>query len=130
MEKRIFDNLPFNHEISIDDWNKLINTKLKKYFSNEMVFEKNKEILRTEIINYIKFCTKPEYLKLFDWTFNLYKDCLNIDKQKIIKVLADSFNEISNTDMKWMINFLTQPDYKKFSDRDKISYYFKVIDRY
>ncbi|WP_174761914.1 hypothetical protein [Adhaeribacter aerolatus] len=30
--------------------------------------------------------------------------------------------------MKWMTNVLTQPDEKEFSERDKISYYFKVID--
>jgi hypothetical protein len=30
--------------------------------------------------------------------------------------------------MKWMTNVLTQPDYQQFSERDKVSYYFKVID--
>jgi hypothetical protein len=30
--------------------------------------------------------------------------------------------------MKWMTNVLTQPDYQQFSERDKISYYFKIID--
>ncbi|GGK82793.1 hypothetical protein ACD591_11440 [Rufibacter glacialis] len=125
---KIYEDLHFPSDFSVEDWNALIKLKLLKYFSDESIFEKNKEILRTEIINYIRFCTKPEYFALFEWTFNIYKDCINSDKQRIIKVLADSFDEISNTDMKWMTNVLTQPEEKEFSERDKISYYFKVID--
>ena len=125
---KIYEDLHFSSDFSVEDWNALLKLKLGKYFSHEAVFEKNKELLRTEIINYIKFCTKPEYFKLFEWTFDLYKECINVDKQRIIKVLADSFDDISNTDMKWIINVLTQPDHKNFSERDKINYYFKVID--
>lgn len=47
---------------------------------------------------------------------------------KTIRILADLFDDISNTDMKWMTNVLTQPDVSSFSERDKISYYFKIID--
>lgn len=125
---KIYEDLHFSSDFTVEDWNLLLKLKLVKYFSNESILEKNKEILRTEIVNYIRFCTKPEYFKLFEWTFDLYKDCIGSDKQRIIKVLAKSFNEISITDMKWMTNVLTQPDEKEFSERDKISYYFKVID--
>ncbi|AYD47394.1 hypothetical protein [Arachidicoccus soli] len=125
---KIYEDLHFTTDFSVEDWNALLKLKLGKYFLNESILEKNKEILRTEIINYIRFCSKPEYLKLFEWTFNLYKDCIVSDKQRVIKVLADSFDDISNTDMKWMTNVLTQPDEKEFSERDKIAYYFKVID--
>jgi hypothetical protein len=125
---KIYEDLHFTSDFSVEDWNALIKLKLGKYFPDETILEKNKEILRTEIINYIRFCTKPEYFKLFEWTFDLYKECIDSDKPRIIKVLADSFNDISNTDMKWMTNVLTQPDEKEFSERDKISYYFKVID--
>lgn len=124
---KIYKDLHFSSDFSAEDWNALLKLKLGKYFSDESVLEKNKEILRTEIINYIRFCNKPEYFKLFEWTFDLYKDCIGSDKQRIIKVLADSFNDISNTDMKWMTNVLTQPDEKDFSERDKIRYYFNVI---
>lgn len=125
---KIYEDLHFTTDFSVEDWNALLKLKLGKYFLNESILEKNKEILRTEIINYIRFCTKPEYFKLFEWTFDLYKDCIVSDKQKIIKVLADAFEDISNTDMKWMTSVLTQPDEKEFSERDKITYYFKVID--
>jgi len=125
---KIYENLHFSSDFSVEDWNVLLKQKLGKYFSDESILEKNKEILRTEIVNYIPLCTKPEYFKLFEWTFDLYKNCIGSDKQRIIKVLADSFDDISNTDMKWMTNVLTQPDENEFSERDKISYYFKVID--
>ena len=125
---KIYEDLHFSSEFSVEDWNVLIKLKLGKYFSDESIFEKNKEILRTEMVNYIRFCAKPEYFKLFEWTFNFYKDCINSDKQQIVKILADSFDETSNTDMKWMTNVMTKPNEKDFSERDKIYYYFKVID--
>jgi len=125
---KIYEDLGFSTEFSVEDWNALIKLKLRKYFTEDSVFEENKEILRTEIINYIKFCTQEEYFKLFEWTFDLFKDCILLDRQKSIKILADSFDDISNTDMRWMTNFLIQPDSSNFSERDKISYYFKAID--
>ncbi|WP_411897388.1 hypothetical protein [Elizabethkingia occulta] len=125
---KIYEYLGFSTEFSVEDWNALIKLKLGKYFTEDLVFEENKEILRTEIINYIKFCTQEEYFKLFEWTFDLFKDCILLDRQKSIKILADSFDDISNTDMRWMTNFLIQPDSSNFSERDKISYYFKAID--
>ncbi|EHO06998.1 hypothetical protein HMPREF9714_02849 [Myroides odoratimimus CCUG 12901] len=125
---KIYKDLEFSTEFSVEDWNALIKLKLGKYFTDDSVFEENKEILRTEIINYIKFCTKEEYFKLFEWTFDISKDCILLNRQKSIKILADSFEDISNTDMKWMTNVLIQPDSSDFSERDKISYYFKAID--
>lgn len=125
---KIYQELDFSTEFSVEDWNALIKLKLGKYFNSDHIFEKNKELLRTEIINYIRFSEKPEYFSLFEWTFNLYKDCLSIDKEQTIKIIAASFNVTSNTDMVWISNVLTQPDSTTFSERDKISYYFKIID--
>lgn len=125
---KIYEDLKFSADYSVEDWNDLIKLKLGKYFISDTVFEKNKEVLRTELINYIGISEKPVYFKLFEWTYDLYADCFKIDKQKTIKIFSDSFQDISNTDMKWMTSVLTQPDYEQFSERDKISYYFKVID--
>ncbi len=125
---KIYEDLEFSADYSVEDWSDLINLKLGKYFINDTIFEENKEVLRTELINYIGISEKPLYFKLFEWTYGLYADCISIDKQKTIKIFSDSFQDISNTDMKWMTNVLTQPDYQQFSERDKISYYFKVID--
>jgi len=120
--------MKFTADFSVEDWNDLIKLKLEKYFISNTLFEKNKEVLRTELINYIVISEKPHYFKLFEWTYELYTDCIKIDKQKTIKIISESFQDISNTDMKWMTNVLTQPDYQQFSERDKISYYFKIID--
>lgn len=125
---KIYEDLDFSTDFSVEDWNALIKLKLSKYFISDTIFEKNKELLRTEIINYIRFSEKPEFFRLFEWTFDLYKECLSIDKEQTIKIIADSFNVVSNTDMKWMTNVLIQPDTSTFSERDKISYYFKIID--
>lgn len=82
---KIYEYLGFSTEFSVEDWNALIKLKLGKYFTEDLVFEENKEILRTEIINYIKFCTQEEYFKLFEWTFDLFKDCILLDRQKALK---------------------------------------------
>jgi len=125
---KIYEDLEFPADYSVEDWNDLIKLKLGKYFISDAVFEKNKEVLRTDLINYIGISEKPEYFRLFEWTYDLCADCFKLDKQKTIKIFSDSFQDISNTDMKWMTSVLTQPDYEQFSERDKISYYFKVID--
>jgi hypothetical protein len=120
--------LKFSSDFSVKDWNLLIKFKLGKYFISDEVFERNKEVLRTELINYIGLSIEPEYFELFEWTFNLCSDCIKIDKEKTIEIISSSFQNISNTDMKWMTTVLTQPEHQQFSERDKISYYFKVID--
>lgn len=125
---KIFSNLNFSSEFSVKDWDALIKLKLGKYFNDDLIFQKNKELLRTEIINYLRFCSNHKYLKLFERTLDLYNECIKIEKQKIIKIIADSFHFTSNTDLQWMTNVITQPDSEGFSDRDKVSYYFKVIN--
>jgi hypothetical protein len=125
---KIYEHIKFSNDFSVEDWNSLTKLKLGKYFHEESVFNKNKELLRTELINYIMFCEKSDYLKLFEWSFDLCKECIDIDKEKTIKIFADNFIEISETDMRWMANVLTQPEYELFLERDKISYYFKVLD--
>ncbi|WP_282019048.1 hypothetical protein [Salegentibacter mishustinae] len=80
---KIYEDLDFSPEFSVEDWNSLIELKLTKYFENESVFKENKEILRTEVVNYIRISIKPEYLNLFDWTFDKYIDCLKKDRKKL-----------------------------------------------
>ena len=76
---------------------KFVNKKLGagilfgKYFISDTNFERNKEVLRTELINYIRISEKPVYFKLFEWTYNLYADCIKINKEKTIKIFSDSF---------------------------------------
>lgn len=124
----LYKHLKFTTDFSVDDWNDLISIKFRPYFRNDKIFNSNKEVLRTEIINYVKFSEKPVLLNLFDWTFLIFKECIERDEKLAIKQLSDSFYEISDTDLKWMTNAIIQPNHTDFSERDKISYYFKVID--
>lgn len=124
----LYKHLKFTNDFSVDDWNALISLKFRRYFRNDDIFNSNKELLRTEIINYIQFAKKINLLKLFDWTFLVFKECFERDEILSIKQLSDSFYEISETDLRWMTNVIIQPDPIDFSERDKISYYFKVID--
>lgn len=124
----LYKHLKFTTDFSVDDWNELICKKFRPYFRNDKIFNSNKEVLRTEIINYVKFSENPVLLNLFDWTFLIFKECFERDEQLAIKQLSDSFYEISGTDLKWMTNAIIQPNPTDFSERDKISYYFKVID--
>jgi len=124
----LYKHLKFTNDFSVDDWNDLISIKFRPYFRNDNIFNSNKEVLRTEIINYIKFSEKPDLLNLFDWTFLVFKECFERDEKLAIEQLSDSFYEISDTDLKWMTNAIIQPNPTDFSERDKISYYFKVID--
>lgn len=124
----IYQNLRYSDEFNVEDWNALIRLKFRKYFSSEESFNDNKELLRIEIINYIQFAPKDEFLQMFDWSFSIFKDCIETDKESSISELAKSFYEVSETDKKWINNVLTQPDTSTFEERDKISYLFKVLD--
>lgn len=124
----IYKSLQFSNEFSVDDWNELLEIKLRKYFISDDVFNSNKEVLRTEILNYIQFVKNETYLELFDWTFSIFKDSLQANENLSLTELANSFYEVSATDNKWMTNVLTQPNSSEFSERDKVSYIFKVID--
>ena len=125
---KIYEDLKFSNEYSVDDWKALIKLNLGKYFTSGTALEKNKDLLKTEIIYYIRLSEKPEYLRLFEWTFDFYKECFNTNKELTVKIFAESLNDISRTDSKWMTNVLTQPDITTLSERDKITCYFKVID--
>jgi hypothetical protein len=124
----LYKHLKFTTDFSVEDWNELMSIKFRTYFRNDRIFNANKEVLRTEIINYVKFSENPVLLNLFDWTFLIFKECFERDEQLAIKQLSDSFYEISGTDLKWMTNAIIQPNPVDFSERDKMSYYFKVID--
>jgi hypothetical protein len=54
------------------------------------------------------FSEKLDLLKLFDWTYFVFKECFARDEELAIKQLSDSLYEVSNTDLKWMTNVIIQ----------------------
>lgn len=124
----IYKNLEYSNEFSVQDWNELIKIKFQKYFDSEETFTSTKELLRTELINFIPIDSNNKLLEVFEWTFNIFNNSLKLNENLSIVELGKSFKEVSETDMKWMTNVLIQSDTSRFSERDKISYYFKVID--
>ncbi|MBV1759462.1 MAG: hypothetical protein KMY55_16785 [Dethiosulfatibacter sp.] len=125
---KIYEDLIFSDGFSADDWNVLIKQELGKYLTSDTMLKKNKDLLKIEIINYIKLHEKPEYLSLFEWMFDFYKECFSTNKERTIRIFAESFYDISKTDSKWMTNVLIQTDTTTLSERDRITCYFDVID--
>jgi len=80
----LYNHLKFTDDFSVDDWNDLIRIKFRPYFRSDNIFDSNKEVLRTELINYIKFSEKPDLLKLFNWTLFIFKTCFERDEKLAI----------------------------------------------
>src|SRR5665648_10557 len=86
----LYKHLEFTNEFSVDDWNDLISIKFKPYFRSNKIFNSNKEVLRTEKINYyfkviheiLEGVFKPRF-RLFDKFINYYTKGTYYDNSKI-----------------------------------------------
>lgn len=128
MQDEIYKYLKYPEDISVEDWNKLITLKFKPFFNEESVFLSQKETLRTELVSYLFLEKDEDYFKLFEWTFDVFKQCLDRHKEISISELAKNLNSVSATDMKWMSITLMQQDISKFSVVEKTTYIFKLIE--
>lgn len=54
----VFETLKYDSNLTIDDYNQVTKEVFFKYFKDELTFIKNKELLRTELVNYIKYIAK------------------------------------------------------------------------
>lgn len=117
-----------NDNYSVDDWNELIRNTFKQYFLDESVFEQNKEILRTEFVNYCLISESGEYLKLFKNSIKFYNQLRAKSNSDFCLLFAEHFNNLCGSDMKWTNYVLTQTDFSKYTKRDQIIYKFKVIE--
>lgn len=125
MEK-ILKVLKYDNNFSVEDWNALILLKLRPFFNDEISLEKNKELLRTEIINYALISNDTACLKLLKWTFDQFNEPCKSQKNICINELAKYFSEVSNTDSTWLSYSLNQPSIN--SQRDKTIYIFDTIN--
>lgn len=79
----IFETLEYDSSFTIDDYNQVTKEVFLKYFKNESTFVKNKELLRTELVNYIKYISKNEkFEKLFENILKVFNDAILKDEKK------------------------------------------------
>lgn len=87
----IFETLKYDSNFTINEYNQVTKQVFFKYFKDETSFLKNKELLRTELVNYIRYITKEEHFEqLFENIFTVFNDAILKDKNKVIKELASN----------------------------------------
>ena len=125
----IFETLKYDSNLTIDDYNQVTKEVFLKYFKDELTFIKNKELLRTELVNYIKYISKNEkFEKLFENILKVFNDAILKDEKKVIKELASNLLRISKTDSLYLAYYIRQPkDISSYSQRELAEYYFDVI---
>lgn len=125
----VFETLKYDSNLTIDDYNQVTKEVFFKYFKDELTFIKNKELLRTELVNYIKYIAKDEKIeKLFENILKVFNDAILKDKNKVIQELASNLLRISKTDSLYLAYYIRQPkDISIYSQRELAEYYFDVI---
>lgn len=125
----IFETLKYDSNLTIDDYNQVTKEVFLKYFKDELTFIKNKELLRTELVNYIKYIAKNEnFEKLFENILKVFNDAILKDKNKVIQELASNLLTITKTDSLYLAYYIRQPkDISSYSQRELAEYYFDVI---
>lgn len=125
----VFETLKYDSNLTIDDYNQVTKEVFFKYFKDELTFIKNKELLRTELVNYIKYIAKNEKIeKLFENILKVFNDAILKDKNKVIQELASNLLRISKTDSLYLAYYIRQPkDISIYSQRELAEYYFDVI---
>lgn len=125
----VFETLKYDSNLTIDDYNQVTKEVFFKYFKDELTFIKNKELLRTELVNYIKYIAKNEKIeKLFENILKVFNDAILKDKNKVIQELASNLLTISKTDSLYLAYYIRQPkDISSYSQRELSEYYFDVI---
>ena len=125
--KNIFNLLNYSEDYDVDDWNELSREVFFKYFSNKEIYELNKELLRTELINYTSFCSNSSYIDMFNDIHQVFLKVISDNKTESLKVLSSNFNNTSNTDDKYLTYFMSIHT-DDFTKKDFATYYFRSID--
>ncbi|MCK9492323.1 MAG: hypothetical protein M0Q24_09540 [Sulfurimonas sp.] len=126
----IFRTLQYDVNLTIDDYNQVIKEVFLKHFRDEETFFKNKELLRTELVSYIKYIAKKEkFEQLLEKILKVFSDCIQKDKDQVIKELALNLSKVSKADSLYLSYYIRQPtDLSLYSPRDLAEYYFDVIN--
>lgn len=124
----IFNQLDYNNDCSVDDWNSLTREIFFKYFSSENNYLRNKELLRTELMNYVMLYPNEDYIKMLNAIHEVFESIIFLEKEKSLKVLFDNLKKISDTNDRYISYCISQPDINNYTKKDLAIYYFRAID--
>jgi len=127
----IFNALNYDENLTIDDYNQVTKDIFLKYFKDEKTFLRNKEFLRMELLNYIKYIAKKDtFENLFEKILKVFNTALNKDKKEFFKELAINLPKISNTDNLYLSYCISQKNaISSYTTRDFAMYYFDTIEK-
>lgn len=127
----IFETLKYDENLTIEDYNQITRDVFLKYFKDEQRFFNNKELLRTELINYIQHIAKKEkFEKLFEKILKVFNDAISKDKNEVFKKLAINLPKISKVENLYLGYYINQPkNTSSYTPRDFAIYYFDTINK-
>jgi hypothetical protein len=94
-------------DVTIEDWNATVRTEFSPFFQTPKTIEKNRELLRTELMNLARISPFKEYVNLLSWTIQLYRTQINNDKHNCINHLAQNISQTIKSDSVWISLFQT-----------------------
>ncbi|MDO8454609.1 MAG: hypothetical protein Q7S59_08580 [Sulfurimonas sp.] len=124
----IFNHLDYNNDCSVDDWNSLTREIFFKYFSSENNYLRNKELLRTELMNYVMLYPNEDYIKMLNAIHEVFESIIFLEKEKSFEILFDNFKKISDTNDRYISYCISQSDINNYTKKDLAIYYFRAID--
>lgn len=128
MLEKYLDFDSYSDQYTVDDWNILIKDVFYRYFPNDVSFLKNKDILRTELINYIPLSQNLKYLRLFENTILYFQDLKKQSYSDFEDIFLNHYEKLIETDTKWTRFCLSQQEIGKLSRHDVIAVKFKALE--
>lgn len=127
----IFETLKYDENLTIEDYNKITKDIFYKYFKDEKTFLKNKELLRTELVNYVKHISKKEkFEKLFENILKVFNEAINKNPNEVFRELALNLPKVAQVDNLYLSYYINQAkDISNYTTRDLAIYYFDIIDK-
>ncbi len=124
----IFNQVDYNDDFTVDDWNSLTREIFFKYFSSENNYLRNKELLRTELMNYVMLYPKENYIKMLNAIHEVFENIIFLEKEKSFEILFDNLKRISDTNDRYISYCISQQDTNNYTKKDLAIYHFRAID--
>lgn len=124
----IFNQVDYNDDFTVDDWNSLTREIFLKYFRSENNYLRNKELLRTELMNYVMLYPKENYIKMLNAIHEVFENIIFLEKEKSFEILFDNLKRISDTNDRYISYCISQQDTNNYTKKDLAIYHFRAID--